>query len=200
MKQRGYIQSSSAPIRSATVSSTITAVRAPTTVPKDAQFKIEVDITTSGTGSDKQFLAIYDSDAAMYIGAGKSDEPIGPGVSGTWTATMNPLNDWYTSVTGKPIPSTLHWIARVGYVTKENPDGSWEGMITDERSFSMSTTGGPTILCEDYTLQSECEAAGCYWWGGACHSNPQSFLDKYKYYLIAAGAAGMVGLVIVASR
>jgi len=28
--------------------------------------------------------------------------------------------------------------------------------------------------CSDYTTQTECEAAGCYWWSNACHSSPEA--------------------------
>lgn len=31
---------------------------------------------------------------------------------------------------------------------------------------------GPALVCEDFTTQVECEAAGCYWWDNACHSSP----------------------------
>lgn len=157
-----------------TVSSRILAVRAPTSVRSDAQFTIEVDIETYGTGADKQFLAIYDSDAAKYIAAGKSNEPYPPGQRGTWTGTMNPLDNWYTNVTGRPIPSTLRWIARVGYVTRETEDG-FEGMITDERSLS--------ILVEPVVNGEE------PWWKRKIFGIPVVYL--------AAGGAVAVGVVAV---
>lgn len=28
------------------------------------------------------------------------------------------------------------------------------------------------IVCSDYTTQTECEAANCYWYNDACHSTP----------------------------
>jgi len=47
--------------------------------------------------------------------------------------------------------------------------------------------------------QETCEAAGYYWYDGACHSSPKPvpWWEKYKYHLVAAGAACMVGLVAV---
>jgi hypothetical protein len=189
-----------------TVSSAITAVRAPTSVKTDEQFTIEVDIETTGTGSDKQFLAVYDSDAAKYIGAGISDEPLGPGMRGTWTATMKPLKDWYASYTGRPIPQTLNWIARVGYVTKE-VEGGFEGVITDQKSFSISTPTAPPPKPEDYKTEETCEAAGYYWYDNACHSEPLPWWKRKVFgvpvvYLAAGGAVavGVAAAVAVARK
>lgn len=156
------------------VGSKITNVEAPSSVKTDAQFVVKVDIETYGTGSDKQFLAIYDSAAGLYIGAGISDDPLPPGQTGTWTVTFNPLKDWYEEVTGRSIPATLQWKVVVGYVTKETPDG-FEGVITDERNL-------PAISVEEIPPE---EAP---WW------------ERYKYYLLAASAVCVVGLVVVARR
>lgn len=153
------------------VGSTITAVRAPPSIKSDEQFIIEVDIMTSGTGADKQFLALFDSSVGDYLGAGISDEPIPPDQAATWTVTLNPLDNWYPGWSGTSIPETLQWIARVGYVTEELPDGGFNGIITDERNIviSVATVGVP-------------------WW------------QKYKYALIGVSGAAAVGIVAVAAR
>jgi hypothetical protein len=31
-----------------------------------------------------------------------------------------------------------------------------------------------TVPCSDHETQADCEAAGCYWYGGACHSTPEN--------------------------
>lgn len=152
------------------VGSTITAVRSPPTIKSDEQFAIEVDIVTSGTGANKQFLALFDASVGDYVGSGISDEPMPPGQSGTWTVTLNPLDNWYSVWSGTGIPETLQWVARVGYVTEELPDGGFRGVITDERNISIGVT-----------------AVELPWW------------KKYQNVLIGVSAVATVGIVAVAA-
>lgn len=49
----------------------------------------------------------------------------------------------------------------------------------------------PPSLCEDIITEADCLAAGCYWWGGGCHSSPQSWVDKYKKELMLLGGMGV---------
>ncbi|MBA7593110.1 hypothetical protein ES703_00027 [subsurface metagenome] len=159
--------------RLATVESQITGVNVPDSVSPDAGFIIKVFITTVGTGCDKQFIVFFDPIVGDHIGGGKSDECLPPGITGTWTATFNPLNDWYPAT----IPSTLNWTARVGYVTAEYPDGSFDGIVTDERQLpDIPVTEAPPP------------------------PPPPPWWDKYKYYLIAGSAVAAVGVAVVATR
>ncbi len=37
------------------------------------------------------------------------------------------------------------------------------------------------ITCEDYTNQTECENAGCYWYDNSCHTDPMPVPDAIGY-------------------
>lgn len=55
---------------------------------------------------------------------------------------------------------------------------SWANFTEIDMSFwTWTQTGGAT--CSDYTSQSTCEAAGCYWYDSSCHSTPQGTCDSY---------------------
>lgn len=54
----------------------------------------------------------------------------------------------------------------------------------------------PPALCEDIITQADCLASGCFWYNNGCHSSPQSFLDKYKKELMLLGGMG-VGVVAI---
>lgn len=70
----------------------------------------------------------------------------------------------------------------------KQPDGSYievgsiasiAGKVVDDtKEFSIPVSGIPPVKCEDYTTESECVAAGCYWhyWAehpeGACYKEP----------------------------
>ena len=148
------------------VGSQITHIEAPQAVGVDENFAIKVSIKTVGSGCDRQFLALFDPIIGDYIGAGASDECIPPDSTGAWTATIRPLSEWYPTA----IPDTLTWIARVGYVTKVT--NGFEGIMTDERQFSIPVAGAPPTP----------------------PPIPPSFLEKYKYPLIAASAVGLIGV------
>ena len=49
-----------------------------------------------------------------------------------------------------------------GTCDMDNPDDTYD--------FDVIVSG---VACEDYTTQPECEAAGCYWYNGSCHTSPQ---------------------------
>ncbi len=179
-----------------TVESQITGTSQPGSVNPDTQFIITVDILTVGTDCDKQFIVFFDP-IVGNVGAGISDVCLPPGSAGTWTCTFNPLNDWYPST----IPDTLNWTARVGYVTAEYPDGSFDGIVTDERQLPGISVGAPS--CVAITSEAECIAAGCHWYEGSCHSSPlppSNWWDKYKYYMIGASAAAIVGVTVVVAK
>lgn len=53
-------------------------------------------------------------------------------------------------------------------------DGSQHTSLSvDTLFFTFTDTGGTPQNCDDYTNQTECEAAGCYWYDESCHSIPQ---------------------------
>lgn len=62
----------------------------------------------------------------------------------------------------------------------KQPDGSYieasgiSGKVVDEtKDLYILVTGAPPVKeCEDYFLESECTAAGCYWYSNACHKMP----------------------------
>jgi len=46
-------------------------------------------------------------------------------------------------------------------------------VVDDTKDFEVLVSGVPPEKeCEDYTTESECTAAGCYWYDGACHKSP----------------------------
>lgn len=48
------------------------------------------------------------------------------------------------------------------------------GKVTDDtKDFGVPASGvPPPPVCEDYHTESECVAAGCYWYDGSCHGMP----------------------------
>ncbi len=64
----------------------------------------------------------------------------------------------------------------------KQPDGSYmevgsissiAGKVVDDtKDFAIPVSGVPPPVCEDYYTESECIAAGCYWYEGACHGMP----------------------------
>jgi len=61
----------------------------------------------------------------------------------------------------------------------KQPDGSYieasgvSGKVVDDtKDFGVPVSGVPPAKCEDYTTESECVAAGCYWHDGACYKSP----------------------------
>ena len=55
-----------------------------------------------------------------------------------------------------------------GYVSVYDPnEKKWKAGETDLIFFTWTET---KIRCEDITTKEECEAAGCYWYNNACHT------------------------------
>lgn len=45
-------------------------------------------------------------------------------------------------------------------------------VVDDTEDFVILVSGVPPRVCEDYYTESECVAAGCYWYDGTCHKMP----------------------------
>jgi len=55
--------------------------------------------------------------------------------------------------------------------------------------------------CESYYIELECVAHGCYWWGDACHSEPEvpPPPDEFPWLIIAIVAGvSIIGAVAFA--
>ena len=63
----------------------------------------------------------------------------------------------------------------------------------DASFWTWTETEAPPPNCEDYTNQTDCENAGCYWWSdGTCHSTSETPPQKCEEYTNQTGclAAG----------
>ena len=50
---------------------------------------------------------------------------------------------------------------------------NWSSIPYDMLFYTFTLTDG--VVCSDYVTQTECTAAGCYWWSdNTCHSTPES--------------------------
>jgi len=45
----------------------------------------------------------------------------------------------------------------------------------------------PDVVCSDYATESTCSDAGCYWYDGACHSKPKEAELPWIPIVIAVG-------------
>jgi len=71
-------------------------------------------------------------------------------------------------------------IGKGSHETYQEPGGPVWRVYCDDVSVSMSaasiricyTTEPEPKVCSDYTNQVDCNAAGCYWYDGACHGTP----------------------------
>lgn len=68
------------------------------------------------------------------------------------------------------------------------------GTTTRAKLNELITVTPPTPACSDYTTEEECTAAGCYWYEGACHSEPQEVVEGVLRVRLAddTPAAGIV--------
>lgn len=64
--------------------------------------------------------------------------------------------------------------------------------IEDTKSFAVRVKGA--VPCDDHTNQTDCETAGCYWYGDACHSDPEPPPEDIPVwvYIIVAVILGYV--------
>ena len=51
-------------------------------------------------------------------------------------------------------------------------DKQHQSLLGDEYATVVSSPLPPPT-CPDYTIQGDCEAGGCHWWGDACHTIPE---------------------------
>jgi hypothetical protein len=96
-------------------------------------------------------------------------------------------------------------------------DGSYAGVgsslgiagdiVDDSKEFTILVTGvtPPPLNCGDYYTESECGAAGCYWYNGTCHSTPEDVTPPTEIpwvTIIAAigGAVILMGIVLAIRR
>jgi len=70
-------------------------------------------------------------------------------------------------VMGFTEPGVYSLQLRVGHLVVD------EYIIDETYDFNVNVTGEPPN-CSDYTTQTECEAAGCYWWNDSCHDVPNT--------------------------
>lgn len=86
----------------------------------------------------------------------------------------------------------------------KQPDGSYievgsmasvSGKVVDDtKEFGVPVSGVPPPVCEDYYTESECVAAGCSWYDGACH--PKEV--EIPWIIILAAVGGAIALIGVA--
>lgn len=76
----------------------------------------------------------------------------------------------------------------------------WDPCTSD--TVVVKVAGVPPPPCETCATKEECEAAGCYWYGGRCHSRPSSppIPPTAKYVLAAVGVIAVVSAGLLLAR
>lgn len=90
----------------------------------------------------------------------------------------------------------------------KQPDGSYmeagvigdigAKVVDDTRDFGVPVSGVPPPNCPDFTIESMCTAAGCYWYDGTCHSEPKVPPDGEIPWVTIAAVGGAIIAVVVA--
>lgn len=58
----------------------------------------------------------------------------------------------------------------------------------------------PDVVCSDYTTESTCTAAGCYYYDGTCHSEPPVEIPWAVILAAVGGAIALIGVVFAIRR
>lgn len=70
---------------------------------------------------------------------------------------------------------TFHGKLQAGHMENSTP------VIDETHNFDVTISALP---CSDYTNQSDCIAAGCYWYDDSCHSEPQQGITLEKAIMV----------------
>jgi len=74
--------------------------------------------------------------------------------------------------------------------------GSIAGKAVDDTK-DITITASGAVTCSDYTTESDCTAASCYWYDGACHSKPKGD-EEIPWGVILAVAGGVLAVIGIA--
>ena len=122
-------------------------------------FKVEIRVYGHGDGDDRIDLT-----------------PIFGGVDGdTYQTTPSTVPDWggYQDITtDTSAPSPWSWSDIQNLDCKVVFEKVAKANIMYCAKVEVRVTFAPPLMCEDYTNQIDCEAAGCYWYNGSCHTSP----------------------------
>ena len=77
--------------------------------------------------------------------------------------------------------------------------GIGDKVIDDTENITIIAANG--VVCSDYTTESECTDAGCFWWSdGTCHSTSEGNGEEDEIpWVLILGVAGVIiaGIVVV---
>jgi hypothetical protein len=73
--------------------------------------------------------------------------------------------------------------------------GIGDKVIDDTENITITAV---TVVCSDYTTESECTNAGCFWWSdGTCHSTSEEEEEEIPWVLILGVAGAIIASIIV---
>jgi len=68
-------------------------------------------------------------------------------------------------------------------------------VVDDTEDIGIPVSGVPPVKCEDYLTESECVAAGCYWYDDACHSKPEVPPVELPWLPILIAVGGVIAVI-----
>lgn len=73
--------------------------------------------------------------------------------------------------------------------------GIGDKVVDDSQDINISVVNGK--LCSDYTTESECTDAKCFWWGdGTCHSRSEEDEEIPWALIIGVAVVAIAGIIV----